>query len=123
MLELGLLCVIALAAIYWATMWLVGRHEDVLYGSFVTPTPGPAGSEALPPELPRRPRVLRPESALDEFIEMPALAKRRSALPPPRPAPLQRKKLPADALPPPRNEVLASLLEIIKRDLGEATRR
>ncbi|MFC0239012.1 hypothetical protein [Rhodopseudomonas telluris] len=130
MLELGILCIIALAAIYWMTMWLVGRHEDVLYGSFVTPTPGAAGSETLepdrelPPELPRRPRVARPEPAPDMFArEKPVLAERRPTLPVPSSAPLQRNRPEAEPTPPQRNEMLASLLETIKRDLGEVSRR
>ncbi|MBI5131602.1 MAG: hypothetical protein HZA66_19365 [Rhodopseudomonas palustris] len=56
---------IALAAVYWMALWLMGRHEDVLYGSFVSS--GPAGDEPpepirpiLPPELPRRPRAALP---------------------------------------------------------------
>ncbi len=35
MFELGILCVIVLAAGYWATLWLMGRHDDVLHGHFV----------------------------------------------------------------------------------------
>jgi len=35
MLEFIILCVIALAVEYWATLWLMGRREDVLHGHFV----------------------------------------------------------------------------------------
>jgi hypothetical protein len=35
MFELIILCVIALAVGYWATLWLMGRRNDVLHGHFV----------------------------------------------------------------------------------------
>jgi MoxR-like ATPase len=59
MLEIGIFCVILLAAGYWAAMYVMGRHDDVIHGKFVhsedeelfvqprMPTP--------PPRLPQRP--------------------------------------------------------------------
>jgi hypothetical protein len=35
MFEFIILCVIALAVGYWATLWLMGRRDDVLHGHFV----------------------------------------------------------------------------------------
>lgn len=35
MFEIGILCVIGLAVGYWAALWLMGRHDDVLHGDFV----------------------------------------------------------------------------------------
>lgn len=35
MLEIGILCVILLAAGYWAAMFVMGRHDDVIHGKFV----------------------------------------------------------------------------------------
>lgn len=35
MLEIGIFCVILLAAGYWATMFVMGRHDDVIHGKFV----------------------------------------------------------------------------------------
>jgi hypothetical protein len=35
MLEIGVLVFILLAAGYWATMWVMGRRDDVLHGHFV----------------------------------------------------------------------------------------
>ena len=35
MLEFIILCVIALAVGYWATLWLMGRRDDVLHRHFV----------------------------------------------------------------------------------------
>jgi hypothetical protein len=59
MLEIGIFCVILLAAGYWATMFVMGRRDDVIHGKFVhneddevfvqpaMPTP--------PPRFPKRP--------------------------------------------------------------------
>jgi len=59
MLEIGIFCVILLAAGYWVAMFVMGRHDDVIHGKFVhsedeqafvqprMPTP--------PPRLPKRP--------------------------------------------------------------------
>ncbi|KRQ00758.1 hypothetical protein [Bradyrhizobium manausense] len=35
MLEIGIFCVILLAAGYWAAMYVMGRHDDVIHGKFV----------------------------------------------------------------------------------------
>ncbi|MBH5367146.1 hypothetical protein [Bradyrhizobium glycinis] len=58
MLEIGIFCVILLAAGYWATMFIMGRRDDVIHGKFVhsedegefTPAARPA-----PPPFPKRP--------------------------------------------------------------------
>ncbi len=58
MLEIGIFCVILLAAGYWATMFIMGRRDDVIHGRFVhtedegdfTPAAMPA-----PPPFPKRP--------------------------------------------------------------------
>jgi hypothetical protein len=59
MLEIGIFCVILLAAGYWVAMYVMGRHDDVIHGKFVhsedegtyvqpmMPTP--------PPRFPNRP--------------------------------------------------------------------
>jgi len=49
MFEIGIFCVIALAAGYWAALWLMGRHDDVLHGDFVHAEPQP---EPQPEPLP-----------------------------------------------------------------------
>ncbi|PJG55461.1 hypothetical protein CVM73_10440 [Bradyrhizobium forestalis] len=59
MLEIGIFCVILLAAGYWATMFVMGRRDDVIHGKFVhtedegdfarPPMPAP------PPPFPKRP--------------------------------------------------------------------
>ena len=35
MLEIGVFCVILLAAGYWTAMFIMGRHDDVIHGKFV----------------------------------------------------------------------------------------
>ncbi len=47
MFEFIILCVIALAVGYAATLWLMGRRDDVLHGDFV--------QTDAPPEFPSRP--------------------------------------------------------------------
>jgi hypothetical protein len=52
MFELGILGVILLAAGYWATMWTMGRRDDVLHGKFVETEPQAEPSAAPPASLP-----------------------------------------------------------------------
>jgi hypothetical protein len=59
MFELSIFCVIALAIGYWATLFVMGRRDDVLHGDFVEgkqrpdptatqlPTARPASADAL----------------------------------------------------------------------------
>src|ERR1700759_5535964 len=35
MIEIGILVFILLAGGYWATLWIMGRRDDVLHGQFV----------------------------------------------------------------------------------------
>ncbi|MDF0495760.1 hypothetical protein [Bradyrhizobium yuanmingense] len=58
MLEIGIFCVILLAASYWATMFIMGRRDDVIHGKFVHADDegefAPAAMPA-PPPFPKRP--------------------------------------------------------------------
>jgi hypothetical protein len=57
--EVGIVCVIALAIGYWGALWLVACHNDVLHGDFVQaepqldlmatprPTSAPSSSDSL----------------------------------------------------------------------------
>lgn len=60
MFELGILCVIALAALYWTTLWIIGRRDDVLHGHFVHPDPGAAEPKVAGPRLPPAPAMPPP---------------------------------------------------------------
>jgi hypothetical protein len=68
MFELIIFCVIALAIGYWATLFVMGRREDVLHGDFVEgkepPEPAATQLSAAQPAMqtPATPKV-RPASA------------------------------------------------------------
>jgi hypothetical protein len=49
MFEISIFCVICLAAAYWAALWLMGRHDDVLHGDFVHVEQPPQSPPAKPP--------------------------------------------------------------------------
>jgi hypothetical protein len=51
--EIGIFCVIFLAVVYWAVLWLMGRREDVLHGEFVKSEPH--AGEPVRPVFPKRP--------------------------------------------------------------------
>ena len=59
MLEISVFCVILLAAGYWTTMFVMGRHDDVIHGKFVhVDEEGDFTRPAMPappPPFPKRP--------------------------------------------------------------------
>jgi len=58
MLEIGIFCVILLAAGYWVAMFVMGRHDDVIHGKFVRSEEGDLARPAMPappPPFPKRP--------------------------------------------------------------------
>ncbi|MET4799457.1 hypothetical protein [Bradyrhizobium sp. LB11.1] len=56
MLEIGIFCVILLAAGYWAAMYVMGRHDDVIHGKFVhSEDEGPLVRVPMPTPPPRFP--------------------------------------------------------------------
>jgi hypothetical protein len=59
MLEIGIFCVILLAAGYWAAMYVMGRHDDVIHGKFVHCEDehefAPPAMPTAPPPFPKRP--------------------------------------------------------------------
>ncbi|MFB6416532.1 MULTISPECIES: hypothetical protein [Bradyrhizobium] len=60
MLEIGIFCVILLAAGYWVAMFVMGRHDDVIHGKFVRSEEDgefarPAVPAPPPPPFPKRP--------------------------------------------------------------------
>ncbi|WFU21835.1 hypothetical protein QA649_27490 [Bradyrhizobium sp. CB1717] len=72
MLEIVLFCVILLAAGYWATMFVMGRRDDVIHGKFVhaeeeegdfTPAAMPA-----PPPFPKRPVKVAQRASMQPAI-------------------------------------------------------
>jgi hypothetical protein len=75
MLELGIFCVILLAAGYWAALWWMGRHDDVLHGKFVHSEDEAVDvARPAPPPFPRRPvAVARVADDTAEPVSSPAL--------------------------------------------------
>src|SRR6476620_11043426 len=56
MLEIGIFCVILLAAGYWAAMYVMVRHDDVIHGKFVhSQDVGEFAQAMAPPPFPKRP--------------------------------------------------------------------
>jgi hypothetical protein len=111
MLEISIFCVILFAIAYWATLFIMGRREDVLHGEFVEPQPELAET-ALPASAPA-----------PIFPPKPMIARKPA---PPRSAPAA---VTAPALPPavttepdkPANsEALQSLMASLKQELKNA---
>lgn len=111
MLEISIFCVILFAAAYWATLFIMGRRDDVLHGEFLEPQPE-AADAALPASAPA-----------PIFPPKPVIAPRRA---PPKPAPVAMTApvpppLVAGAPEKPANaESLQSLLVSLKRELKNA---
>ena len=77
MFEIGIFCVILLAAGYWAALWFMGRHDDVLHGKFVHCEDGPqvaAAPLSVRPAFPRRPtKRARPANDQTRRVDSAAL--------------------------------------------------
>ncbi|EIG56720.1 hypothetical protein [Bradyrhizobium sp. WSM1253] len=69
MLELVVFCVILVAAGYWATMFVMGRRDDVIHGKFVH-TEDVFALSAMPTPTPPFPK--RPVKAARPAIVQPA---------------------------------------------------
>jgi hypothetical protein len=70
MFEISILCVIGLAVGYWLTLWLLGRHDDVLHGDFVHAEP----SQEL--QLPSAPVPPLPAASADRLQSLLTAIKR-----------------------------------------------
>jgi hypothetical protein len=92
MLEIGIISIIVLAVGYWVTLWLMGRHDDVLHGDFVHAEQGADAPAFADQPFPARP----------PFPAQP--------LPAPAPATLSE-----------RSDTLQTLLASIKQDLKDAS--
>jgi hypothetical protein len=141
MIEIGISCVILFALGYWATLFIMGRREDVLHGEFVEGEP-----ELIPvPEAPPMPFPgTKPSShpILGASVE-PSPVVASESLPAPEPVPaciaaamvpkpkhvVQKPRhvlmppapRPIIALPPANTERLQSLLVSIKQELKNAS--
>ncbi|KJC52121.1 hypothetical protein UP06_03565 [Bradyrhizobium sp. LTSP857] len=102
MLEIVVFCVILLAAGYWATMFLMGRRDDVIHGKFVhADHEGAFTQPAMPtPPFPKRPvKAAQPANVELANVQL---------------ANLQPAKAAAK---PVNSEALQSLLAAIQQDL------
>ena len=118
MFEVGIISIIVLAVGYWVTLWLMGRHDDVLHGDFVHMDDG-GEVPALPePVFPARP-PFPPKPVIRRHVAAP------TALTPPSVMPVKPKPAPVAALPvqssPEGSDTLQTLLASIKRDLKDAS--
>src|SRR5581483_1462637 len=81
MFEIGIISIVVLAVGYWVTLWLMGRHDDVLHGDFVHPEDGieapalPGPRFAARPPFPAKP-VIKPPA-----IKRPPAGDRSGAAP------------------------------------------
>ena len=93
MLEIGIFCIIVLAAGYWVALYVMGRHDDVIHGKFVhSEDDGEFAQAAMPTPPPPFPkRAVRAAQAAND--------------------------LPANEAKPVTSEALQSLLAAIQQDL------
>ena len=113
MLEISIFCVILFAIAYWATLFIMGRREDVLHGEFVEAEAGQpdaavaasAPMPVFPPKPVIKPRHAPPTSA-------PAAMTAPQPAPPPVVATAPEK--------PANTEALQSLLVSLKQELKNA---
>lgn len=119
MFEVGIISIIVLAVGYWVTLWLMGRHDDVLHGDFVHAEDAaealarPDPSLSARPPFPPKPVIKRSKAGPEPVkpaAASPAPAEARAEQPSPAPAPLSE-----------RSDTLQSLLASIKRDLKDAS--
>ena len=125
MIEIGIISIIVLAVGYWVTLWLMGRHDDVLHGDFVH---GELGSETA--VLPDQPFPARPPFPAKPVFpakpEVKAAAVKSAMVRPAAAKPVVAKALPTQSASAPaafseRSDTLQSLLASIKRDLKDAS--
>jgi hypothetical protein len=121
MFEVGIISIIVLAVGYWVTLWLMGRHDDVLHGDFVHMEEG-AEAPALPdPLFPARP-PFPPKPVIQRRAVGPTIIKPATAKPPPNETPsAPPSPTPATAAFSERSDTLQTLLASIKRDLKDAS--
>src|SRR6201995_791169 len=108
MLEIGIFCVILFAIGYWATLFIMGRREDVLHGEFVEAEPELAEA-AMPvsapmPVFPPRPVIKSAAAPKPQPVAVTA----------PQPVAAPAPEKPANA------EALEALLLSLKQELKNA---
>jgi hypothetical protein len=121
MLEIGVLSIVVLAVGYWVTLWLMGRHDDVLHGDFVHHEQG--AEAAATSVFPAKP-FPKPPLSVKPFPEK-SFPVKPAAIKPVAAKSLDARTPLAQPLPStPRSDrldTLQSLLASIKRDLKDAS--
>jgi len=139
MIEIGIISIIVLAVGYWVTLWLMGRHDDVLHGDFVHGEPG-AETAVLPdqtfparPPFPAKPvfpvkpvpaaKPMLPAKPSAKAADLKAAALKAAVVKATAAQALPVGPLPSSAPAPvsERLDTLQSLLASIKHDLKDAS--
>lgn len=124
MFEIGIISIIVLAVGYWVTLWLMGRHDDVLHGDFVHAEDGALSDPAFParPLFPPKPVIKRANAqAVAKPVVVKPVAVKPAALKPTPTEQLPAQPHPAPAAFSERSDTLQSLLASIKQDLKDAS--
>jgi hypothetical protein len=127
MFEISVICIVVLAVGYWVTLWLMGRHEDVLHGDFIHAEPGADGvvpppfSSPFPakPPFPVKPMAANASRVTPAGVA-PAAVNAAAAKPGATAAKPAAAETPS-SLPADRSDTLQALLASIKRDLKDAS--
>jgi hypothetical protein len=123
MLEISVICIVVLAVGYWVTLWLMGRHEDVLHGDFIHAEQGAeaAAPPSFPvkPPFPAKPPVANPSGVKRSGVEL--VVMKPVAMKPAAAETLSASPAPSSSLPADRSDTLQALLASIKRDLKDAS--
>ena len=120
MFEIGIFCFILFAIAYWATLFIMGRRDDVLHGEFVETDPERAPAPVVPPmdvsvAVSESASAAVPAAIANSIPSAPVIA-----VEPARVAVARPVRRPAAARSPVNNEKLRSLLASIKRELKNA---
>jgi hypothetical protein len=119
MFEIGIISIVVLAVGYWVTLWLMGRHDDVLHGDFVQSEQGAEGAatSAFPASpFPAKPFPAKPFPAKSFPARSPAGKPVGKDLA----ANLGQTQEPPTTTRADPSDTLQSLLASIKRDLKDA---
>ena len=126
MFEIGIFCVILFAVGYWATLFIMGRRDDVLHGEFVEGERELIAAPKAPPmPFPGVKPASRRSAVADIAPASPSVAAETvESVPPaivaPTPKPAAPAPRPLIAMPAPNAERLQSLLLSIKQELKNA---
>jgi len=120
MFEIGIFCFILFAIAYWATLFIMGRRDDVLHGEFVEADPERASASVVPPMDVSVAVSESASAAVPAAIANPIPSAPVIAAEPARVAVARPVRRPAAVTAPVNHDKLQSLLASIKRELKNA---